>query len=46
MIALGMRPGPKLGALLAELRDKQLGDELKTAAQARRWARRRMTEPN
>ena len=40
LIALGMKPGPPLGALLAEIREKQLQDELKTAAEARRWARR------
>src|SRR5208283_5663985 len=30
LIALGMKPGPTLGALLAEIREKQLQDELKT----------------
>ena len=30
LIALGMKPGPALGALLAEIREKQLQDELKT----------------
>ena len=39
LIALGMKPGPALGALLAEVRDKQLQDELKTPAQARKWAK-------
>jgi poly(A) polymerase len=39
LIALGMKPGPALGALLAEIRDKQLQDELKTRGQARKWAR-------
>ena len=42
LIALGMRPGLALGALLAEIREKQLQDELKTKAEARRWARVRM----
>ena len=44
LIALGMRPGPALGALLAEIREKQLQDELKTKAEARRWARERLGE--
>ena len=42
LIALGMKPGPALGALLAEMREKQLQDELKTKAEARKWARGRM----
>jgi poly(A) polymerase len=40
LIALGMKPGPALGASLAEIREKQLQDELKTTAEARKWARR------
>jgi poly(A) polymerase len=39
LIALGLKPGPTLGKLLAEIREKQLQDELKTAAQARRWVK-------
>ena len=39
LIALGLKPGPALGALLAEIREKQLQDELKTKAEARRWAK-------
>jgi poly(A) polymerase len=42
LIALGMKPGPALGALLAEIREKQLQDELKTKAEARRWAKGRI----
>ena len=42
LIALGMKPGPPMGALLAEIREKQLQDDLKTPAQARRWARERI----
>jgi len=38
LIKLGMKPGPALGKLLAEIREKQLQDELKTKAQARKWA--------
>jgi poly(A) polymerase len=37
LIKLGMKPGPVLGALLAEIREKQLQDELKTPRQARAW---------
>ena len=42
LIALGMTPGPALGALLAEIREKQLQDELKTKAEARKWAKARI----
>lgn len=42
LLALGMKPGPALGALLAEIREKQLADELKTPAEARKWARNRL----
>jgi putative nucleotidyltransferase with HDIG domain len=42
LIKLGMKPGPAMGGLLAEIRDKQLGDELKTSAQARAWAKKRV----
>ena len=42
LIALGMKPGPAIGAMLAEIRDKQLQDELTTTTQARRWARNRL----
>ena len=39
LIALGMKPGPALGALLAEIREKQLQDELKTPRQAKAWVK-------
>ena len=42
LIALGMRPGPALGALLAEIREKQLQDELETKAEARAWAKQKI----
>ncbi|HXP60031.1 MAG TPA: hypothetical protein VN829_06030 [Dongiaceae bacterium] len=42
LIALSMKPGAAMGALLAEIREKQLQDELKTPAQARRWAKGRI----
>ncbi len=45
LIALGMKPGPLMGAMLAEIRERQLQDELKTPAQARRWARERIRAP-
>ncbi|MCX7723464.1 MAG: HD domain-containing protein [Verrucomicrobiae bacterium] len=44
LIALGMKPGPAMGALLAEIREKQLQDELKTPEQAREWARLRLQQ--
>ena len=39
LIALGMKPGPALGALLAEIREKQLQDELKTRSDALKWVK-------
>ena len=42
LIAMGMKPGPRLGALLDEIRDKQLQDELKTRDEARLWASERI----
>jgi len=42
LIKLGMQPGPAMGALLNEIREKQLQDELKTPAQARNWAKIRI----
>ena len=41
LIALGVKPGPAMGGLLAEIREKQLQDELKTPREAREWVRRR-----
>ena len=43
LIALGLKPGPALGVLLAEIREKQLQDELKSKAEARRWAKSRIS---
>lgn len=37
LMALGMQPGPAMGELLTELRDKQLQEELKTSDEAREW---------
>ena len=42
LIALGMKPGPAMGALLNEIREKQLADELTTPRQAKAWAKKRM----
>ena len=42
LIALGVKPGPAMGALLAEIREKQLQDGLKSPRQARAWARKRL----
>jgi poly(A) polymerase len=42
LIALGMRPGPALGAMLAELREKQLEDELASPDEAREWVKARL----
>ncbi len=42
LLALGMKPGASMGALLAEIREKQLQDELKTPAEAREWAKERL----
>ena len=42
LIALGLKPGPALGALLAEIREQQLQDELKTKTAARKWVKGRI----
>jgi len=44
LIALGVKPGPAMGALLAEIREKQLQDELKTPREAKVWARKKLLE--
>ena len=44
LMALGMKPGPEMGALLDEIREKQLADELTTPDAARDWARNRVAE--
>ena len=38
LLALGMKPGPAMGKLLDQAREKQLQDELKTPEDARQWA--------
>jgi len=42
LIALGLKSGPALGALLAEIREKQLQDELKTPRQAKAWVKEKI----
>jgi poly(A) polymerase len=42
LIALGVKPGPAMGALLAEIREKHLQDELKTPRQAKAWVKNRL----
>jgi len=42
LIALGLKPGPALGALLGEIRDKQLQEELKTPRQAKAWVKSKL----
>ncbi len=42
LIALGMKPGKELGALLHEIREKQLQDELKTPRQAKAWVKKKI----
>jgi poly(A) polymerase len=39
LIGLGVPPGKELGALLAEIRELQLADELKTADEAKAWVK-------
>jgi poly(A) polymerase len=39
LIALGVKPGKPMGALLLELREKQLADELTTPDEARAWVK-------
>jgi len=46
LIKLGMKPGPAMGKLLAEIREQQLADELKTKTAAKTWARRKLAEVN
>lgn len=42
LIALGVKPGPEMGGLLTELRDKQLAEELHTADEARLWLKQKL----
>ena len=40
LIALGVKPGKELGALLHEIRELQLADELKTPDDAKTWVKK------
>jgi poly(A) polymerase len=42
LIELGLKPGPAMGELLAEIREKQLQDELTTPDEARDWVKVRI----
>ena len=42
---LGMKPGPEMGAVLQELRDKQLQEEIATADEARAWVKAKLQSP-
>lgn len=42
LIAMGVKPGPAMGKLLEEIREKQLQDELSDPGQARQWVRSRL----
>jgi tRNA nucleotidyltransferase (CCA-adding enzyme) len=42
LIELGMKPGKELGALLREIREKQLQDELNSKREAKTWAKKRI----
>ena len=44
LIKLGMKPGPAMGALLNEIREKQLQDELKNKREAKSWAKKQITK--
>jgi tRNA nucleotidyltransferase/poly(A) polymerase len=44
LIAMGMKPGPAMGKLLDEIREKQLADELKNSRQAKAWVKRMLAK--
>jgi poly(A) polymerase len=44
LLSLGMKPGPALGELLGQVRDKQLGEELKSREAALEWVRQRLSD--
>jgi poly(A) polymerase len=46
LLELGLKPGPALGALLNEIREKQLQDELTTPEEARAWVTQRIPKIN
>jgi tRNA nucleotidyltransferase/poly(A) polymerase len=42
LLAMGMKSGPEMGALLREARELQLEEKLKTRDEALTWARQRL----
>lgn len=44
LLSLGVKPGPRLGAILTEARDKQLGEELNSREEALDWVRQKLSE--
>jgi poly(A) polymerase len=42
LIKIGVKPGPHMGELLAEIREKQLQDELKTRSEAEAWLKKKL----
>jgi hypothetical protein len=42
LIALGIKPGKEMGALLNEIRERQLQDELTAPDEAREWLKSRL----
>jgi poly(A) polymerase len=44
LMKMGMPAGPAMGALLDEIREKQLQDELKTPTEARAWAKEQLAK--
>jgi len=42
LIKLGLKPGKEMGALLAEIRELQLADELKTPRAAKTWVKKKL----
>jgi poly(A) polymerase len=43
LIALGIKPGKELGALLREIRELQLADDLKTPDDAKTWVKKKLS---
>jgi putative nucleotidyltransferase with HDIG domain len=44
LIELGVKPGAAMGALLHEVREKQLQDELRTPDEAKAWVKQKLAE--
>jgi putative nucleotidyltransferase with HDIG domain len=45
LIKLGMKPGPAMGKLLNEIRDRQLAEELKNPREAKAWVKKQIGNP-